>query len=585
MENEDEDFALALKLFTELNEGEGEQSQSVKGGKPDEKLSIVDPSWELIDPVPNIHELFVQFNAAYFDGMLASVSVQWSPRMTLCAGLCYYERRGKCCSIKLSAPLLKLRPRKDLVETLLHEMIHALLFVTDNNKDHDGHGPEFHKHMYRINKETGTNITVYHSFHDEVDHHRQHWWRCDGPCVKRPPFFGIVRRAMNRAPSPRDRWWNDHKQKCGGAFTKIKEPEKPVKQSKKSKKLEETGQKLGSSSSESNKNNKNAITNWFQKTDPSKPSTSSNISDPTSIDCEEDLKPPVNPWADDGYSSNSKNSKPTNKTNSNPKTKNNNSNHGNQNKGKYPAGSTAVKGGGSRTSTITSKGKNPPTNENDIYRSSSTGASSNIYGFKMSANNKEDSAKQPLASFSGNGKRIGSTNDEPLGNSGRENFLKRLENNMKGNTQRKPSTNSSQISIPPSSNTFRKPKDSDFSMKTQNKDRTQKKETTGKTPPNQPSFSRNPTTNQNEPPFTNKQPHNAQSNLTNTKRNLSSTSSQNSLSNSPKKTKLSKETHMVISSDEEDNVQQQQNFVDCPACPMRVPEHLLNEHLDECLTS
>ena len=39
-------------------------------------------------------------------------------------------------------------------------MIHALLFVTDNNKDHDGHGPEFCKHMYRINKETGTNITV-----------------------------------------------------------------------------------------------------------------------------------------------------------------------------------------------------------------------------------------------------------------------------------------------------------------------------------------------------------------------------------------------------------------------------------------
>jgi hypothetical protein len=34
----------------------------------------------------------------------------------------------------ISIPLLKLRPRKDLVETLLHEMIHAYLFVTDNNK-------------------------------------------------------------------------------------------------------------------------------------------------------------------------------------------------------------------------------------------------------------------------------------------------------------------------------------------------------------------------------------------------------------------------------------------------------------------
>jgi hypothetical protein len=41
-----------------------------------------------------------------------------------------------------------------------HEMIHAYLFVTQNNRDRDGHGPEFHKHMYRINREAGTNITV-----------------------------------------------------------------------------------------------------------------------------------------------------------------------------------------------------------------------------------------------------------------------------------------------------------------------------------------------------------------------------------------------------------------------------------------
>ena len=61
----------------------------------------------------------------------------------------------------ISIPLLKLRPRKDLVETLLHEMIHAYLFVTDNNDNHDGHGPEFHKHMYRINKATGNKSLFY----------------------------------------------------------------------------------------------------------------------------------------------------------------------------------------------------------------------------------------------------------------------------------------------------------------------------------------------------------------------------------------------------------------------------------------
>lgn len=33
-----------------------------------------------------------------------------------CAGVCSYEGRGGLCSIRLSEPLLKLRPRKDLVE-------------------------------------------------------------------------------------------------------------------------------------------------------------------------------------------------------------------------------------------------------------------------------------------------------------------------------------------------------------------------------------------------------------------------------------------------------------------------------------
>lgn len=138
-------------------------------------------------------------------------------------------------------------------------MIHALLFVTQNNRDRDGHGPEFCKHMNRINTATGTNITVsvssfsgsiiplmsekltvpltscqvYHSFHDEVDVYRQHWWRCDGPCQNRKPYFGYVKRAMNRAPSSQDPWWGDHQRTCGGTYTKIKEPEGYGKKGKK----------------------------------------------------------------------------------------------------------------------------------------------------------------------------------------------------------------------------------------------------------------------------------------------------------------------------------------------------------------
>lgn len=216
-------------------------SKSYSGEK--RPKSIVDPAWELLDPSPDVRLLFQEFNAMYFWGKLSMVEVRWSPRMTLCAGLCCYEGRGGLCSIRLSKPLLQLRPRKDLVETLLHEMIHALLFVTDNNKDHDGHGPEFCKHMYRINKETGTNITIYHNFHDEVDQLRQHWWRCQGSCRTKPPYFGFVKRSMNRAPSPRDTWWSKHQMTCAGNYIKVKEPEnfgkKKVKEKPKEKGLTE----------------------------------------------------------------------------------------------------------------------------------------------------------------------------------------------------------------------------------------------------------------------------------------------------------------------------------------------------------
>jgi hypothetical protein len=77
----------------------------------------------------NLHSSFLAFNQLYFDGLLASVEVRWSKRMTLCAGMCYYYPGGYC-SVRLSEPLLKFRPKSDFIDTLLHEMIHAYLFIT-----------------------------------------------------------------------------------------------------------------------------------------------------------------------------------------------------------------------------------------------------------------------------------------------------------------------------------------------------------------------------------------------------------------------------------------------------------------------
>ncbi|NXU14219.1 SPRTN protein, partial [Pardalotus punctatus] len=195
-------------------------------------LSVVDEAWELLDPSPDVHAMFVQFNQTLFWGKLEAVTVSWSPRMTSSAGICSYHERSGLCSIRLSEPLLKLRPRKDLVETLLHEMIHALLFVTHNFKDRQSHGPEFCKHMRRINLLTGANVTIYHNFYDELNLYRQHWWRCNGPCQNRAPYFGYVKRSMNRAPSAQDFWWEEHQRTCGGMFTKVKEPEKFSEKSK-----------------------------------------------------------------------------------------------------------------------------------------------------------------------------------------------------------------------------------------------------------------------------------------------------------------------------------------------------------------
>ncbi|CAI5705179.1 unnamed protein product [Peronospora farinosa] len=189
-----------------------------------QQCNLLAPVNEYIDPNPDLHSLFLEYNRMFFESQLAGCEVKWSKRMTLCAGLCSFQPRSGFCSIRLSEPLLKLRPRSDMVNTLLHEMIHAYVFVATPVRDHEDHGPLFQMHMNRINEAAQTKITVFHTFHDEVNSYRQHVWKCNGPCQRTPPYFGLVKRSMNRVPGPTDRWWADHEQKCGGSYFKIKEP-------------------------------------------------------------------------------------------------------------------------------------------------------------------------------------------------------------------------------------------------------------------------------------------------------------------------------------------------------------------------
>lgn len=86
--SENDDLAYALSLQEELDQEQNEEkpnhnfavSSSSKLSAP---VSVVDDSWELIDPIPDVRQLFLQFNDVYFKGLLGSVEVKWSPRMTL----------------------------------------------------------------------------------------------------------------------------------------------------------------------------------------------------------------------------------------------------------------------------------------------------------------------------------------------------------------------------------------------------------------------------------------------------------------------------------------------------------------------
>ncbi|XP_066961400.1 DNA-dependent metalloprotease SPRTN-like [Macrobrachium rosenbergii] len=175
----------------------------------------------------DIWSMFKDYNGKYFGSKLSRVNLSWSPRMTLCAGKTAFKvwkRGGTSCSIRLSQPLLSQRPHNDTVNTLLHEMIHAYLHVTQGLNYRDSHGPEFRTLMKQINEQEGSKITIYHNFKKEVDKYRINVYRCDGPCVKKRPFFGILRRAIGRPPGPTDRWWAQHQLECGGTFHKVGGP-------------------------------------------------------------------------------------------------------------------------------------------------------------------------------------------------------------------------------------------------------------------------------------------------------------------------------------------------------------------------
>lgn len=121
------------------------EEKSIATLKLNKDFNLVDASHELVDPNPNIHDLFVNFDHQFFWSTLTSRAcvVEWSktmtrykqtllnpliPKILSCAGICRFNVGNGLCCIRLSEPLLKLRPRKDLVETLLVIIFYVSIF-------------------------------------------------------------------------------------------------------------------------------------------------------------------------------------------------------------------------------------------------------------------------------------------------------------------------------------------------------------------------------------------------------------------------------------------------------------------------
>ncbi|KAJ3705806.1 hypothetical protein LUZ61_009511 [Rhynchospora tenuis] len=191
-------------------------------------------------PDLDIHALFSHYDSTYFDCTLSSSCVEWSsPRLTSCTATCTYFKAF--CRITLSRPLLMYLSADHVKNTLLHEMIHAHLFVTKKIRSHGTHGPEFREFMNLINSSTitddqrpsfGYKITLFHDFHDEdvVDDNIAHCWMCQkcGDTTKRatpsqPSHADCVVQAHHakKTCSYADCHWHRHRVKCDGTYMKM----------------------------------------------------------------------------------------------------------------------------------------------------------------------------------------------------------------------------------------------------------------------------------------------------------------------------------------------------------------------------
>ncbi|KAJ6849358.1 sprT-like domain-containing protein Spartan isoform X3 [Iris pallida] len=195
---------------------------------------------EVEPPSPDIHELFCHYNELYFHGALSACFVDWCPRATSSTGTCRYYGGGGC-EIRISGALRKVHPDTDLKNVLLHEMIHAFLWIKCGNREHSSdHDSYFREKMKEINSSSvedhqrpqgGYNVTIHHEFKKEVETYKYYHWICDtcGHMINksREPSASDCNQKVGPDGSCNNSKcdWHNHKNGCPGSYTR--EPESP----------------------------------------------------------------------------------------------------------------------------------------------------------------------------------------------------------------------------------------------------------------------------------------------------------------------------------------------------------------------
>lgn len=118
------------------------------------------------DGLPNLVMLYRKFNEELFNNRIpSSFTIAWGRRMTRVSGVMIPGERR----IKISLPIHSRLGKDELYDTIIHEMIHAFLYLSNV---YHGHGKHFLNEAARIYRLSGRKITPWHDGRE--------WWQYGG---------------------------------------------------------------------------------------------------------------------------------------------------------------------------------------------------------------------------------------------------------------------------------------------------------------------------------------------------------------------------------------------------------------------